>query len=220
MLALLLKDLLSMKKTLITYGIFLLAYTAFGIYVGNGGVFLTLALVICIMIPINSLTVDEQCHWERMAACMPVSSFDLVLSKYLLAMIALFSAMIPAFAALALSTFRKEMVSGVTVQEILLIVVLGSLITALQMPFLLWLGVEKGRFVCMGIILLVCMGIPLLTLRSNFLSRGTERFVEHISHEMSALIQSGLWILALLMLLFLAVSIKISVWIQSRKEIK
>ena len=176
MLALLLKDLLSMKKTLITYGIFLLAYTAFGIYVGDGGVFVTLALVICIMLPINSLTVDEQCHWECITACMPVSSFDMVLSKYLLAMIALLSAMLPAFAALALGAGGGGLISGVTAQDIILIAVLGSFITALQMPFLLWLGVEKGRFVCMGIVLMVCMGVPLLTLRSDFIPRGTVDF--------------------------------------------
>lgn len=220
MLALLLKDLLSMKKTLTTYGVFLLAYTAFGIYVGDGGVFLTLALVICIMLPINSLTVDEQCHWERMAACMPVSSFDMVLSKYLLAMIALFSAMLPAFAALALGTVGEGLASGVTAQDIILIAMMGIFVTALQMPFLLWLGVEKGRFVCMAIILLVCMGVPLLTLRSNFISRGTERFLEHIYNEMSNRIQPGFWILVLLTLLFLAVSIQISIFIQNKKEIK
>ncbi|MBS5149961.1 MAG: ABC-2 transporter permease [Butyricicoccus pullicaecorum] len=220
MLALLLKDLLSMKKTLITYGIFLLAYTAFGIYVGDGGVFVTLALVICIMLPINSLTVDEQCHWERIAACMPVSSFDMVLSKYLLAMIALLSAMLPAFAALALGAGGEGLISGVTAQDIILITVLGSFITALQIPFLLWLGVEKGRFVCMGIVLMVCMGVPLLTLRSDFISRGTERFLEHIYNEMFNRIEPELWVLMLLTLVFLAVSIQISIFIQNKKEIE
>lgn len=220
MFALLLKDLLSMKTTLITYMVFLLGYTVFGLYVGDGTVFLTLALVICIMLPVNSLTVDEQCHWERMAACMPVSSSALVISKYLLAMVALLSAMIPAFVAMALGAGDGALVSGVSGQDIVFVAVLGILVTALQMPFLLWLGTEKGRFVCIGIILLVCMGIPLLTLRSNFISHGTEHFLEHVYNEMAHQIQPGMWLLALLALGLFAGSIAISICIRNRKEVE
>lgn len=220
MFALLLKDLLSMKKTLIIYIVFLLGYTVFGLYVGDGSVFLTFALVICIMLPVNSLTADEQCHWERMAACMPVSSSASVLSKYLLAMVGLFSAMIPAFVAMALGVGGGALVSGVAVQDIILIAVLGILVTALQMPFLLWLGAEKGRFVCMGIILLVCMGIPLLTLRSDFISRGAERFLEHVYNEMAHRIQPGMWMLALFALGVLTGSIAISICIRNKKEVE
>lgn len=214
----LLKDILSLKKTIITYAVFLVIYAIIGIYAGNAGFFLSISLVFCIMMPVTALSVDEHCHWERMAVCMPVSRGAAVISKYVLALLTLFFALLPALAAMGLRAGGVEM-PALSGQDVIFMAILGIFMTALQMPFLILLGVEKGRFISMGVVLLVCLGVPILVLRSNFISRGTERFFEHIYNEMTEHIQPGMWLLGLATVILLASSVWISVHGYEKKEI-
>lgn len=219
MFALLLKDILSLKKNLITYIVFLIIYTVIGIYTGNSVFFLTIALVFCVMMPVSALSVDEQCHWERMEVCMPVSRGAAVVSKYVLALLTLVCALMPALAVMGLRAWSSVDVPELSGQDVLIMAVLGVIMTALQMPFLIWLGVEKGRFVSMGVIFLLCFGVPVLILRSNLISYGTEYFFEHIYSEMAGGIQPGIWLLGLVTMSILALSIWISIRIYNKKEI-
>lgn len=219
MLALLLKDVLSLKKSVMTYIAFLVIYTIIGIYAGNSGFFLTVALVFCVMMPVSALSVDEQCHWERMAVCMPVSRGAAVVSKYALALLALACALMPALVVMGLRTWSSVDVPELSAQDVLLMAILGVVMTALQMPFLVWLGVEKGRFISMGVIFLLCFGVPVVVLRSNLISHGTERFLEHIYNEMANRIQPGMWLLGLVAVGMLGLSIWISIHVYNKKEI-
>ncbi len=217
--ALLLKDVLSLKKSILTYVGFLVLYTIIGIYAGNNGFFLALALVVCIMMPVSALAVDEQCHWDRMAVCMPVKRGAVVISKYILALIALFCALLPAVLLLVVQTWSTLPVLEISMQEIFVMGIMGVIITALQIPFLIWLGVEKGRFVSMGSVFLLCFGVPVLVSRSGLLSHGSERFLEHILGSMTDVMRPGLWLLMLAAFAILAVSAAISVHIYNKKEI-
>lgn len=218
MFAMLLKDILSLKKNLITYAVFLVIYAIIGIYAGNGGFFLTVSLVFCIMIPVTALSVDEHCHWDRMAVCMPISRRAAVISKYVLALLTLFVALLPAFVAMALHV-GGTVIPALSGEDVVLMAILGIFITALQMPFLILLGVEKGRFVSMGVVFLTCFGVPVLVLRSNLISHGAERFFEHIYNEMADRIQPGVWMLGLVTVVLLAISIWISIHGYQKKEI-
>ena len=44
----------------------------------------TFAITYAAMIPYSMFSVDEACKWDKLAAMMPYSTFDLVMSKYLL----------------------------------------------------------------------------------------------------------------------------------------
>lgn len=214
MFAMLLKDILSLKKNIIGYAAFLVIYTIISVYSGSGGFFLTVLLVFWVMMPVAALSVDEHCHWERMQTCMPVSRGAAVISKYVLALLSLFFALIPAFAAMAL-----RVIPAISAQDIIFMAIFGIFITALQMPFLILLGVEKGRFISMGVILLVCFGVPMLVRRSDFILRGTERFFEHIYNEMTNHIQLGMWLLGLAAVVLMAISVWISIHGYQKKEI-
>jgi len=54
------------------------------IMVGNGSFGSVFVVVWCSMMPYTALAYDERCKWDQMAAMMPYSPRDLVLSKYVL----------------------------------------------------------------------------------------------------------------------------------------
>ena len=54
------------------------------IMVGNGSFGSVFVVLWCSMLPYTALAYDERCKWDQMAAMMPYSPRDLVLSKYVL----------------------------------------------------------------------------------------------------------------------------------------
>ena len=72
MFALFLKDILSLKKTLRLYAIFLVVYSVIGVFTDNSAFFLTFIVLLGMMLPLSAMTLDAACHWNRYAACLPM----------------------------------------------------------------------------------------------------------------------------------------------------
>lgn len=107
-----------------------------------------LAVVYAAMLPITALAYDERSKWDSLAATMPYSSTDLVASKYIIGYLGI--------AASCLLTFIIEVTLGLlqhtpfTIEKgmtILLVGCVGLVLLAVNLPFMFWLGVEKGRIV-------------------------------------------------------------------------
>ncbi|MDY5972758.1 MAG: ABC-2 transporter permease, partial [Butyricicoccus sp.] len=79
--ALLLKDILTLRKTLVTYIGFMVLYFAIGLYSDNSAFFLVFVILMCNMLPLNALAYDERFHWDRMGLCLPLPRRNMVLSK-------------------------------------------------------------------------------------------------------------------------------------------
>ena len=121
-----------------------------------GAFYSTFAVVYASMLPYTALAYDERSHWDQMAAMMPYSDRDLVLSKYVFGW--LFTAAAAA-ATFVLQTVLAAVWSGAegpSVPVILLSVCVAVCILDITLPMMFRFGVEKARLAMFLIIFLVC----------------------------------------------------------------
>lgn len=116
----------------------------------------TFAVVWASMLPYTALAYDERSHWDQLAAMMPYSDRDLVLSKYVFGWLVVAAAAAATFllqSGLALVWSGAERPSPAV---ILLSVCVAACILDITLPMMFRFGVEKGRLVMFLIIFLVC----------------------------------------------------------------
>ena len=168
------------------------------------------AILFLSMLPMTTLGLDERNRWDRYAVTLPVTRRQLVLEKYLLALIGLF---IGCFLYLLFS------LTGAAVRQhpfdlggallILIPMVSGSLLfSALHFPITFQLGVEKARLWFMLIIALVAAVIG-----------GLVGWISSAQQELSSLNLGWMvWLLPASALLF-ALSAILSVRIYEAREL-
>ncbi len=145
---LLLKDYYTLLKQVRFYLIFLLIFTI----IPNMNLS-SIAIVYAAMLPITVIAFDERSKWDQLAAMMPYTKKELVFSKYLLGYIGVAIFGVVAFvlqAGIALIgnhafTMEQGMALLVTAAAALILL-------AINLPFMFWLGVERGRIVFMILI--------------------------------------------------------------------
>ena len=109
------------------------------------------------MLPYNTIALDEQSHWDQLAAMMPYSARDVVLSKYLFGWIAVAASAAATFVLQTiLSVIWLSDVEGPSIPVILLSVCVAVCILDITLPMMFRFGVEKGRLAMFLIIFLVC----------------------------------------------------------------
>lgn len=145
---LLLKDFYTLVKQLKLVLLFLVIMTVIpGI---NQSAF---AMIYFAMMPITAMAYDERCKWDSLAAMMPYTAKDLVLSKYLLGYFGMGAACVLSIGANAIIKLFQH--SAMTMEDaltILLIACVGVILLAVNLPFIFGFGVEKGRIIFMVII--------------------------------------------------------------------
>lgn len=113
----------------------------------------SIATVYAAMLPITVIAFDERSKWDQLAVMMPYSKRELVFSKYLIGYFAVFVCGLLSFALQAMiGVFTKQ---GFPVEQMLTIVltsVVGLVLLAINLPFMFWLGVERGRIVFMVLV--------------------------------------------------------------------
>jgi hypothetical protein len=113
------------------------------------------ATVYAAMIPYMTIAFDEQSKWDQLAAMMPYSILNLVLSKFLMGYaLIVCAAVLSLLAGLVWSTASPLMP--------LLGACVGLVMMAITMPLIFWLGVEKGRMLFILLIVAVAVGASLL----------------------------------------------------------
>lgn len=129
---------------------FLIIILIFTFIPGNMAAF---AVVYAAMMPYTSLAFDERSKWDQLAAMMPYSTRDLVLSKYVLGWIfAGGTAILSLLVGLVESQFTSQ---AVTPSTAILSFCLGVVIMDLTLPPMFRFGVEKGRMLFILIIVIV-----------------------------------------------------------------
>ncbi len=165
------KDLYGLKSYGRTVWLFLVAYTGISLATGSTGLVTSLAVVLCSMLPMNSIAVDEQAKWGAYAQCLPVSRRQVVASKYLMVTII---SLLSALFVLAISLLSQLNEAG-PVQESLSSVafsfLLALVVNALTLPPIFHFGVEKARLIVMLAYLVFVMPVFLLSSPSGFLAR-------------------------------------------------
>lgn len=147
---LLLKDLLNLKQMARVWSLLLAVFIVIGFaqrspaYVGG------MLMMLTLLLPMNALAYDENAKWDRYALTMPFSRRDLVMSKYLLAVLGA--------AATSAITLLCGLVMGFSAAEALwmtgLFLALGIGLSAVILPVLFRFGVQKGRMLMLLLVLL------------------------------------------------------------------
>lgn len=123
----------------------------------------TYAMMMAVMMPLNSIAYDERCKWDRYAAMMPYRTGQLVWSKYLLS----YLYTLLGVGIIVLGAFLRGVTTGAadwkeTAEMSVMLASVMLFITALGLPLLYRFGSEKGRLamiLCMGIGVGAAMGL-------------------------------------------------------------
>ncbi len=105
-------------------------------------------VVWCSMLPYTAMAYDERSHWDQMAAMMPYSRRNIVLSKYVLGWVCMLASAVLSMALqTAISSFGYG--SGPEVSVLLVSLLAGILSLDITMPMIFRFGVERGRMIFM-----------------------------------------------------------------------
>lgn len=155
--ALLLKDCFVIFKQM---KIFLLAIVIFSFLPGTSANLF--AVVYAAMLPYTALAYDERSKWDQLAAAMPYSDRDIVLSKYLLGWVCIAGSMgISFLASILLTPFTHLPVNPAAT---VLMAFSASILLGVTLPLMFRFGVERGRMFFLFFIVAASVGI------STFLS--------------------------------------------------
>lgn len=138
--ALLLKDFYVIIKQLKLFLLFIPIMALAG-----GTALATISILLGAVLPMTAIAYDEHSKWNELAIMMPYSKKDLVISKYLLGYICMFSAAV----LVVLSRFFLQIfqMNPESYTDILIGICSGLTFIAINTPILLKFGSEKGRFV-------------------------------------------------------------------------
>lgn len=216
--ALLLKDILALKRTLRVYAAFLVVYCGIGIFSDNPSFFMVFITVLSIMLPINAMTIDKGCHWNAYAACLPIPRSMSVLSKYVLAGLGILAAIIPCLVFRLVDRYTSLITDTISWSEIALMTALALTILAFQMPFLFRFGPERGRFASMAVLLLLCIGLPMIMMQGG-MDALTQILHSDFLLELLGWVGSRMWVLIVIALALNVLSAVISIVIVNRHDV-
>lgn len=216
--ALLLKDILALKRTLRIYAAFLVVYCGIGIFSDNPSFFMGFITVLSIMLPINAMTIDKGCHWNAYAACLPIPRSMSVLSKYVLAGLGILAAIIPCLVFRLVDRYTSLITDTISWSEIALMTALALTILAFQLPFLFRFGPERGRFASMAALLLLCIGLPMIMMQGG-MDALTQTLHSDFLLELLGWVGSRMWVLIVIALALNVLSAVISIVIVNRHDV-
>lgn len=147
--ALLLKDYCVLWKQLRFFLLFILVFSA--LPGGFNGVF---AVTYAALLPYSCIAYDERSKWDQLAAMMPYTARDLVLSRYVLGWIAAAGAC--ALSLVLQGVFSSLLDTGFYPVTLVLAFFACLATLALTLPLIFRFGVERGRLIMFLIIFLVC----------------------------------------------------------------
>lgn len=132
--------------------------------------FNTVFLVVwCSMLPYTAMAYDERSHWNQLAAMMPYSKRDIVLSKYVLGWLCMAAAGLLCLAArMVLGHFLENEVDA---SIVLTSLCLGVISLAVTLPAVMRFGVERGRMIFMVVIFGAAIGTGIVLDSADILPR-------------------------------------------------
>ncbi len=163
------------------FSLFVILYAVLGIMTGNIS-FLTSAIVaFTAIIPINNISLDQGCHWDRFAVTMPIRRRDIVISKYV-ASIAL--VIVGEVICIICSLFTKTSLKD-NVLNIITVLAVFLIWLSISYPIIFKVGIERGKIIIIGMIVIpVIIGVLIGEKVSDFLARnnGLVQFFERYGY--------------------------------------
>lgn len=148
--ALVIKDILNLKKQYRVLGLLFGFYLIFGLAAGQPDAFSGVITMMMVLLTITSMSYDERSHWDKYALTMTVSRRELVLSKYVLGVL------LSLLAFLLNLPMQKIAGSLPWIDALMVSAMLTGLalfLLAVLLPLMFHFGVEKGRILMMIVFL-------------------------------------------------------------------
>ena len=149
--ALLMKDFYTLWRQLKGYLLVMLVISVFNGAFGN--IFITIWAA---LLPYTAMAYDERSKWDQMAAMMPYSTRDIVVSKYVMGWLCTAAAALFAMAVQLLQTVLGSPLAAFAPVDNLMGCCASLCVLAVTLPLMFRFGVEKGRLMMFLIIFLVC----------------------------------------------------------------
>lgn len=208
MTALILKDIATLKKTLLLTAVISIALSVYGIY--ENAIFMV--PLICAMIPLILTAIafgyDIKSNFEQFAFSMPIKKSSYVLSKLFFAFV---FGLVGSICIFVLLMTKNQMSLGNIAFIALITLVASILMSAIQLPFILKYGAEKGRLIMVITYFLIFALSSLLKEKSDFLAKLMEIF----SKNLMTTICLGIIVVSILII---GIAIKSSIMIMEKKE--
>jgi hypothetical protein len=202
MIGLILKDFMNLKKQFKVLGLIILFYFIFSKATNNNSMFGTMVTLVFAMLPITALSFDEKANWDKYGLTMPVSRSEVVISKYILGIIASLSAGILNFVAQLLLGTE---INADSLMMISIIFGVSILFFSLLLPIIFQFGVEKGR-----LLMFIVLALPTLIILL---------FKDHFDITLTQdLLNKAMYALPLLAIAILILSMLLSILIYKNKE--
>ena len=154
---LLLKDWYMMKKYCRYYLFCAIGFTILSVISAGNMFFAFYPCLLCGMIPVNLIGYDERSRWMQYSGTMPYTKAQIVSGKYLIGLLSQLAVLLVMGAAQTVKMIAAgELVPGELAVLMLLLLIVSTLSSAICLPFIFKLGVEKGRMAYYVMIGFVC----------------------------------------------------------------
>lgn len=151
---LLIKDIYTLTKQFKLLFVFIIVFSLVPRYSMSA-----FAMCYSAMLPITALAYDERSKWDKLAAMMPYSTRNIILSKYLLGYICIaIATVLSVIGKIGYAVFTHSQISVDTIVELLPMLCIAILLQAFNLPFMFKMGVEKGRLVFILTIAIIVIG--------------------------------------------------------------
>lgn len=208
MTALILKDIATLKKTLLLTITICVALAIYGIY--ENAIFMI--PLICAMIPLIltaiSFGYDTKSNFEQYAFSMPIKKSSYVLSKLFFAFA---FGLIGSICIFILLTIQNIMTIEYIVFISIITLIASILMSAIQLPFILKYGAEKGRLIMVITYFVIFALSTFLKEKSDLITKLAELF----NKSSMTMICIGIVLIGLIMI---RLSVKSSIIIMEKKE--
>lgn len=208
MTALILKDIATLKKTLLLTITICVALAIYGIY--ENAIFMI--PLVCAMIPLIltaiSFGYDTKSNFEQYAFSMPIKKSSYVLSKLFFAFA---FGLIGSICIFILLTIQNIMTIEYIVFISIITLIASILMSAIQLPFILKYGAEKGRLIMVITYFVIFALSTFLKEKSDLITKLAELF----NKSSMSMICIGIVLIGLIMI---GLSVKSSIIIMEKKE--
>ncbi len=151
---LLLKDLYTVYSFRKQYALIIAFMIIWAVFMKNIAFISIYMLILGGMLVLSSMSTDETVHFNRLALTMPISPATLVKSKYILLVITMGTGTILACLINTICLqFLNKWISGFDWQGMVLTAVLFIATYSITLPIIFKMGVEKARYVYIGVML-------------------------------------------------------------------
>ena len=208
MTALILKDIATLKKTLLLSITLCIVLVVYGVYENEIFMIPLISTMIPLILTAIAFGYDTKSNFEQFAFSMPIKKSSFVLSKLFFAFVFGLVGSVCLFVQLVI---KSEMSIDNIIFISLITLVASVLISAIQLPFILKYGAEKGRLIMVLTYFIIFALSSLLKAKSDLLTNVVEFFLNNSR----VMIYLGIVFVSIVII---GIAIKISILIMEKKE--